>query len=119
MSLNVSAAEASDFLDLGSDHRAVFACISIPAEHIGQYAPRRRMRVEWRVFEERAENCHEITDVTGLSALEQKLGHIAKRCSKKVATPEENACDSDELKELRQQRRSATGAERANLSKMI
>ena len=118
--LNCTFSEASDLLDLGSDHRAVIAHISIPVELAHQYVTRSRKRdVDWLAFEQKVGADRVIQNANGIQTLEDQLGHLAEGCSRKRYTSQLKAWDSDELRELRVQRRNAVGAERAQMSKMI
>jgi len=117
--LNVTSAEASDLLDLGSDHRAVIACISIPKEAGPRHVPKKKLHVDWRLFEERAKLCPDISGAAALESLEERLGLLAGECSKKEEVSQDKAWDSSELQDLRDKRRTAAGMERTQLSKLI
>ena len=57
VSLSVSSAEAIEHLDLGSDHRAVVAQISIPDGGSSRPLPSKQLHINWAEFERKAEKC--------------------------------------------------------------
>ena len=105
ITLNVSSAEAVKHLDLGSDHRAVVAQISIPDGGSPRPLLRKRLHVDWAEFESKAGKCFASRPPPTLINLEDRLASLAAECNGKPHTSQSKAWDSDELNELRVRRR--------------
>ena len=119
-SLIVTDARAVDGLSLGSDHRAVQACVQLPGSlHMMQRRTKRHWKTQWSALEPMVHEQLVGHEVRSLQDLEDIL--ITSSDGLPGPTQRQHRCwDDRHLQVLRTQRRNARDRqERSRLSKLI
>ena len=115
----VLSCKAIDDLRLRSDHRAVQACIELPSGERRRRRKKRKVRIDWVEY---AKNVLSFSSgsVQNLSQLEEEVWNVASACEKSGKKDVVRPWETDELRELRVQRRIALDpSDRKRLPKQI
>ena len=118
--ISTRSAEAVSSLDLGSDHRTVQSCLMLPsAPQVRRKHPRGRRRIDWEKFRQQT-TVFDAHSVHEMGHLEAGLADIAAESCKSEDASKPRPWDTDELRDLRQRRRSTADVVlRRMLSKQI
>ena len=115
----VLSCKAINDLKLRSDYRAVQMCIEVPPEIRPRRRRKRKKCIDWTQYQNVVENV-EWSAQNNLVTLENEFLDVADTCQVPKNENGVRPWDSDELQQLRAQRRSATcPVERKLVSKQI